>query len=286
VPIIVDNSTVVGGNTRAVTSAVDFSSWPNGETSEITDKNVVDEHPLAGTAQVLAALCTGNDMRLSTAALLASRFPYVNPSGRLNGDCKPNLPKGESSVCIKKGFDCRMALVDGGYTDNSGLFTIEAILPSLRRLVEQSNEKFKTRRDIALVFVEIDNHYRAAASQPPSATSKTSETLVPLATSFGGHAAIETFARASAHRLLPDHCTLTISPALHPGLSAPLGWELSRGARDDLKAGLVRDREKPTDEQPIRLVRRLQRWLGGAADGEGVLLKNCIPKDPPLVPPR
>jgi hypothetical protein len=283
VPIVVDNSTVVGGKTRAVTSGVDLSDWPRGETTEITKTNVVDEHPLAGTAQVLAALCSANDMRLSTAALLASRFPYVNPSGRVNGNCEPNAQGAEKAACAEKEIDCRMSLVDGGYTDNSGLFTIEALLPSLRRMIEQSNSEHADRRKIALVLVEIDNHYRAAIGEPPSARGGASESLVPLATSFGGRAAIETFARAYAYRLLPDYCALTISPALHPGLAAPLGWELSDGARRDLRSGLVRDRDKPPKEQPIRIVRRLQQWLGGAGVGEGVDLRACLPEDPPLV---
>ena len=282
VPIIVDNSTVVGGQTRAVTSPIVLSSWPNGESSEVSATSAVDEHPLAGTAQVLAALCTRNDIRLSTAALLASRFPYVNPSGRLNADCEPHPWKGESSLCAEKEIDCRMALVDGGYTDNSGLFTIEAILPTLRRLIEESNAEFKDRPRIALVLVEIDNHYRAAVSEPPSATSNAAETFVPLVTSLGGRSAMETFARAIAYRLLPPRCALTISPALHPGLSAPLGWELSAGARDDLQAGLVRDGDKKRQEQPIVLVRRLQQWLGGALNGEAVSLRKCVPLDPPF----
>jgi hypothetical protein len=284
VPIIVDNSTVVGGRTRALTSALELSNWPRGETPELTDTNIVDEHPLAGTAQVLSALCSSNDMRLSTAALLASRFPYVNPSGRLNGECQPNGSSSEENACAEKDIDCEMSLVDGGYTDNSGLFTIEALLPSLRRLIEDSNSSYPNRRQLALVVVEVDNHYRAAIGEPPSAKAGASETLAPLATAFGARGAIETFARANAYRLVPDTCALTISPALHPGLAAPLGWELSRGARHDLQDGLVRDGDKPRKEQPIALVKRLQRWLGDSAPNDA--LAACVPKDPLLPPPE
>jgi hypothetical protein len=284
VPIVVDNSTVVGGKTRAVTSALELSNWPLGETPELTDTNIVDKHPLAGTAQVLSALCRSNDMRLSTAALLASRFPYVNPSGRLNGDCEPNRSSSEPSPCAKDEIDCEMSLVDGGYTDNSGLFTIEAVLPSLRRLIEESNSTYPNRRKLALVVVEVDNHYRAALGEPPSAKAGASETLVPITTALGAHGAIETFARADAYRLVPKTCALTISPALHPGLAAPLGWELSRGARHDLQDGLVRDSDKPRKEQPIELVKRLQRWLGDSVPND--TLAACVPKDPPLPLPK
>jgi hypothetical protein len=277
VPVVVDNSTVVGGKTRAVTSALELSNWPLGESPEVTAMNVIDNHPLAGTAQVLSALCRTNDMRLSTAALLASRFPYVNPTGRLNDNCAPN-PSSADEACNGEEVDCQMALVDGGYTDNSGLFTIEAVLPSVRQLIENSNSTYPNRRRLALVVVEVDNHYRAAISEPPSAQGGGSETLAPPLTAIGGHQAIETFARANAYRVVPKNCAITISPALHPGLEAPLGWELSTDARHDLQNGLVRDRDKSRDEQPLALVRRLQRWLGDSAPDSK--LDDCVP-DPP-----
>jgi hypothetical protein len=110
----------------------------------------------------------------------------------------------------------------------------------------------------------------------PQGGSASSETLVPLLTAFGGHEAIETFARADAYRLTPNSCTITISPALHPGLEAPLGWELSKSAKTDLENGLVRKRdslEASSPNQPLALITRLQQWLGGAGSG----LSRCVP---------
>jgi hypothetical protein len=177
-----------------------------------------------------------------------------------------------------------MSLVDGGYTDNSGLFTIDVLLPSLRRMIEESNAQHPLRRPIALVVVELDNHYRATIGEVPRGGSRPGETLVPALTGFGGRQAIETFSRADAYRLTPAYCTLTISPALHPGLQAPLGWELSNGARQDLKEGLVRPRENlsPGLSQPLTLLTRLQQWLGGAKKGVGMNLDACVPVDPSL----
>ena len=85
---------------------------------------------------------------------------------------------------------------------------------------------------------------------------------------------METFARANAYRAVPKGCAITISPARHPGLEAPLGWELSQGARQDLKNGLVRDNEKKPREQPIVLLQRLQGWLGVSPTAG---LMGCIP---------
>jgi hypothetical protein len=276
-PIIVDNSTATGGKTRAVTSAVALSNWPHEETDDLDPKTPYDLRPLAGTLQTVSVLCHDNDLRLSTAAILAGRFPYVSAAGELNGHCYPNREGSSADVCMKKHTDCSMDLVDGGYTDNSGLFTVDVIAPLLQRLIVQHNVRAK--RPVALVIIEIDNHYRARPQEPPIARSGTGESLVPLVTSFGGRSALETFARSDAYRLTPDGCTVAVSPALHPGVMAPLGWELSETAISDLKGSLVRPRLNGTKDQnqPLAILRRLQKWLGGKGDDAFVKLSRCIP---------
>jgi hypothetical protein len=270
-PLLLFNSTVAGGATRAIDSAIALGDWPQHEQSLLSPTDDLDTRPLAGTLQVLSALCSRNDLPLSTAALLAGRFPYVSPSGRINGNCAPY--QSATNECP----GCRMSLVDGGYTDNSGLFTLEVLLPSIRTLIQRTNAAHPDRRPIALVLVELDNHYRANIGEVPQGGSATSETLVPARTIFGGHATIETFARSDAYRLTPGGCTITISPALHPGLEAPLGWELSKSAREDLQNGLVRRRDSITPDspdQPLALITRLQAWLGG---GDSSGLSRCVP---------
>ena len=95
-----------------------------------------------------------------------------------------------------------------------------------------------------------------------------------------------TFARALAYRMRPAGCTVTISPGLHPGLTAPLGRELSAGARDDLREGLVRAHPTEFGEgryQAILDLRRLQEWLGtgneAASSGLKPSLSACIPTE-------
>jgi len=64
------------------------------------------------------------------------------------------------------------------------------------------------------------------------------------------------------YRLTPPSCTLTVSPGLHPGVMAPLGWELSDSAIKDLQDSLVRARSGVDDpQQPLAVIRRLQKWL-------------------------
>jgi len=113
-------------------------------------------------------------MRLSTAALLAARFPYVTPSGRVPAECGYEgdlraLDKPPDVVCAHPGPNvrCEGRYVDGGYTDNSGLFTLVAVWPSLRALILQHNIDAENRgvRPIAPMIVELDNHYQRS-TQP------------------------------------------------------------------------------------------------------------------------
>jgi hypothetical protein len=285
VPLLIFNSTVVGGVSRAVTSAVPLSNWPLPESSQLSDTNAIDERPLAGTPQVLAALCAGNDLRLSTAALLAGRFPYVSPSARIDEGCRPNAGSGspDNGPCgePKRGVGqagCKLELVDGGYIDNSGLATVDVVFPTIKKLVEQQNATGSTKRKIALVIVELDNYFRAAPSEAPSADSGIGQTFAPPVTALGGRSSVETFARAQAYRLTPGGCTITISPASHPGLRAPVGWEISSGAETDLQNGLVAHRYTDPSQahQPLFLLKRLQTWAGGFDQSR---LRHCIPHD-------
>src|SRR5262249_2009072 len=126
--------------------------------------------------------------------------------------------------------------------------------------------------------VELDNYYRAAPSEAPSADSGVGQTLAPPMTALGGRSSVETFARADAYRLTPGGCTITISPAAHPGLRAPVGWEISPSAETDLQNGLVAHRypDESQAHQPLFLLKRLQTWLGGLDQSR---LQHCIPHE-------
>jgi hypothetical protein len=285
IPLLVMNTTVTGGKARGVVDTANLGSWPTPETRNLSGATF-DKYPLAGTVEVVEAMCATKDTRLSTAALLAGRFPYVSPAGHISGHCRRSrgdaLEADRSSVCARaKAAVCEMRLVDGGYAENSGLFTIDALWPSIRQLVVRFNRSKDHPRKIAPVIVELDNHYQAALEAQLGARGSAAETLVPLATAFGARNAQETFARALAYRLRPPGCTVTISPGLHPGLTAPLGWELSDSARDDLKDGLTRPHPTAVGDQryfPVLELRRLQQWLGG---GQTPVVKpklgTCVP---------
>jgi hypothetical protein len=287
VPLLVMNATLTGGQARAVVSPVNLGSWPYADADDPERGN--DRLPLAGTVEVRDALCESSDVRLSTAALLAARFPYVTPSGRMPGRCGDDgkSPQDQAAPCANEAEKrCEGRFVDGGYAENSGLFTLVAVWPSLRSLIVDYNMKARVagRREIAPMIVEIDNHYQASLRASVPSQGSAAETLIPPATAFGSRRAMETFARASAYRILPSECTLTISPSLHPGLIAPLGWELSEAARDDLLDGLIR--AHPADETGMvsaRRLRQVQARIAAPSERKVVVGKDlgtCLPRLP------
>jgi hypothetical protein len=267
VPLLVFNSTLPGGGSAVVTSAaklgqsrVNLSATERGRGT-----SVMDTLPL-GALETIDLLCNEKDIRISTAAFLSARFPLVSPSGRLAGSCD-EMPGSEdpivfSKACNDESRPCVMSMVDGGYLDNSGLLTTVALLPEIKRLVGEYNEKNTT--DIALYVVDIDNAYKSADSSRVN-PGQTTETLVPLSTLMV-RGAVERFAHTRVVRSINQHCLLPIAPALHPGLLAPLGWSLSTMTQEELHLALDdpsragSGRSGPANNR-IDNLKFLQRWL-------------------------
>jgi predicted acylesterase/phospholipase RssA len=76
----------------------------------------LDESVFGKRIDVLSTLPTTEDIRLSTAAVLGARFPYISPAGRLHGNY----------------------FVDGGYFDNSGAGVAHEILIALHQAIADS----------------------------------------------------------------------------------------------------------------------------------------------------
>ncbi len=287
IPVLVMNSTLTGGKARAVVSAADLGSWPNADA--LDPKTGDDRLPLAGTVEVRDALCETLDMRLSTAALLAARFPYVTPSGRIAGDCGTDgrEERDKRADCENHPASvCEGRFVDGGYADNSGLFTIVSLYPALRELIVGYNRaaSLAGRRPIAPMIVEIDNHYQASLAAPVPSGGSAAESLIPLETGFGSRRAMETYARAAAYRILPKSCTVTVAPSLHPGLIAPLGWELSPASRADLKDGLIRRHPQDAADSRSAQLRQIQARIAAPSEASptfGEPLADCVPRAAP-----
>jgi hypothetical protein len=181
-------------------------------------------------------------LRLSTAALLSARFPYVSPSGRFPACGTTAAPT---------------AVVDGGYVEGTGARSALDLWRAIEPLVARHN-RAAWRRDrrrgrlVVPVYVQLDNHYSAvAAAAPPG---RTQELIVPEAAKLRANSnddrAIEQEIRAAFSAPIPGVPRLSceiltsgrprlgryvrIAPVVSPGLPAPLAWTLSKMSRDDL----------------------------------------------------
>ncbi len=213
---------------------------------------------LGGMRDLANYLCPEWDVRLSTAALLAARFGYVSPSGRLKrvpceGDDPDEVPNEEINV------------IDGGYTEGSGTLTADQLWQAAEPLVAAHNARAGAPC-IVPVMIHLENGY--APPQPPRGASEPNEWLVPPA---GGGGLVDTARqRAALEFTQPLHAggldvmvTSAGAPVenryaflttrAHPGVEAPLGWTLSDEAFTDLAVQLEFNRGELAE---------IATWLG------------------------
>lgn len=176
-------------------------------------------------------LCGNRDVRLSTAALLSARFPFVTPAARVPHCGNPDLAT---------------FVVDGGYFDTSAASPIVELWTKLEPLVSNFNRATRTQCVVPLML-QIDNHY----TEPRGVvkTRRPPELVVPLTAVRAARNAREHDARQTAAlafdgsfgpyaRIMVGDEEIDryahIYPRTHPGTKAPLGWALSEASMDDL----------------------------------------------------
>jgi hypothetical protein len=264
-------TTAVRDGCRAVVSQVDLSEGArtaNG--APVCGAGVAGAHnydlfgTFGPTADRKDAGCVGNLQALS-AGLLASRFPYVTPSGVVGrcGDLKP------------------AQLVDGGYTDNTGIGTIVDLAPAWGAAVREHNDKViaaGTGEVVAPLVVYIENgtgkDYSVGNDDPVEGIGNTfkqgeirssvPELLVPPTTKFltakedgtNDRALLQEARAAAAAQLCTESTACTelrkklpnsvyvISQSTQPSLAAPLGWTLSKASQNDLDNDLLLQADK------------------------------------------
>ncbi len=219
------------------------------------DPSAQSDWALASTSDLVDYLCPEEDVRLSTAALMSARFPYVLPSGRLT---KCGDPDGRSAV----------NLVDGGYFDTSAASPLVELWARLEPLVAAHNSD-PANACVVPVFLQIDNGYADAPGPEPG--PRPWESQAPLRALGAARNAREANARQAAALAFTggldpvqevragDGSALRrfahVYPRAHPGAQAPLGWTLSDAAADDLRDQL-RSRENGLELAKVR------SWFG------------------------
>ena len=201
----------------------------------------------AATHDLIDLLCEDEDVRLSTAALLSARFPWVSPAGRI-----PRCGTGFATYAV-----------DGGYFDTSAASPIQELWARLEPLITEHNEG-DVGPCVVPVLLQLDNHYQEPRS--PGATGRPWESGVPFIAVRAARDARENDARQATALLfslptvagveptdggpLPRYAHLF--PRAHPGTSAPLGWTLSQASMDDLTNQL----REPANQRELGTIRR------------------------------
>jgi hypothetical protein len=278
-PLLIVNGTSVQDGCRFNTSLLDAavaSAGPSGEEAEVKaepedclsvrafERGRADRTwALASSKDLVDYLrCHGelleHDVRLSTAALLAARFPYVSPSGRI-------------TACQETGLHPTW-VVDGGYFDNTGASAIVEIWDALAPVVVAYNRQ-DTGVCLEPFLLQIDNHY--ADPPGPDPKKRTAEFQVPLKAVSGVRVGHEANARQASTEAFtqPDRPLLRtkdgedffvlryahVYPRAHPGTRAPLGWTLSETSMEDLQDQLDAD-PPPGEQHPLDTA---ALWFGG-----------------------
>ncbi len=187
----------------------------------------------------------GQDIRMSTAAMMSARFTYVSPAGRLGSET---------------------AIVDGGYFENSGATTALQFYEAIRDRIDPAR--------VTPYFVQIDNDYVATYDTQRSAGQAgavrreqaqswrifpgTQAPIVALLNTRNAHAVNSNERVRSVFGERYFHYTFTAPE----DVKAPLGWFLSQAAQRGLQRQLTSGSAWQTTEE-IR--RRLV--LGRSRDG-------------------
>jgi hypothetical protein len=196
---------------------------------------------LVATQDLVDYLCPGQDVRLSTAAGLSARFPFVSPAGRIKAQCTADGTVPPVTY-----------VVDGGYFDVSAASPLVELAGSLAPRIDEYNRR-SADSCVVPFMVQVDNGYDVP--DPPPRDRKPAELLAPkqakdvstqgwIANAKQSVAAVFTRPFAAGNSLamvggwpLSDRY-VHIYPRAHPGVQAPLGWLLSNAARQDLRAQL------------------------------------------------
>ena len=201
-------------------------------------------------------------MEVTTAAMLAARFPYITPSGWV-GACGRQV-----------GASPDDQLIDGGYLENTGLGTINDLsdewLPQVRAWNDAQGAEAVPRIVVPLVLY-LDNDSGNDRRAPQQST--TNEALVPplgKARAISSAIADETNRQRARDLVSADQvcgsdagdevCRLAVEslprrmflvfPASTPQIAAPLGWVLSQTSRDAMDSALQQQADAPCPADP------------------------------------
>ena len=190
----------------------------------------------------------------ATAAMLAARFPYVTPSGRI-GECSRARGTAPSDQ-----------LVDGGYLENTGLGTINDLadlwLPAVQAWNDQQRVAAEqtpgSRRKVIVPLVVYLNNDSGNDRRAPQRDITSEAAVPPLARlrAYSGAVADQTTIQRSMDAVDPVRvcgpgdadCQLALGsvhrrvfmvyPGTSPQIAAPMGWVLSESSQRSMDSAM------------------------------------------------
>ena len=111
---------------------------------------IIDSSNFNDRVDVLNLLQPGEDMHLSTGALLGARFPYISPAGRID----KVYPREETYNKIKDSIVPNY-FVDGGYFDNSGAGVVQEMIRVILNINKDSAGTDFGKRASKLRFIVL-----------------------------------------------------------------------------------------------------------------------------------
>ena len=225
-----------------------------------------------------------HNIRLSTAALLSARFPYVSPSGDL-ARCGSLVKQSSRDLVASTEHTY---VVDGGLFDNSGATAINQVWEEIESAVDKQNGTPGLPCVVPRLLV-LDNHFdpqEAAvtaqrplqATAPPSARDRVYDlrSSLPLARAEANirDAAAAALLRCklvtgkdeAQRRLEQDPAVVQLHPVQRPGSKAPLGWTLSGWSRADMTRQLT--------EVNCPQLRQVWAWFPDSAGRQSTLCRT------------
>jgi hypothetical protein len=226
-------------------------------------------------------------IRTTTASLLAARFPYVTPSGVI-------------SDCNSAKFSLVDQIIDGGYSENSGIATINSMLTLLMPAIRQRNATAAASTgDVTVVLpmvVFLHNKATASAGAVTKPGKASPEVVIPAAGGLSDAGILGTTAtllsasqditgdwlaagtgNAAEIRATVDgqftSRTMTVAPQQSPQVALPLGWTLSQATRTSLDRAF---------DAYVSCVPEGQRTCGASAEFDQLLARWQAPPCFPL----
>jgi hypothetical protein len=175
-------------------------------------------------------------MRMSTAAALTARFPYVTPLAILNRSADIELDK-RIFLDLK-----RLELVDGGFWDNGGTAAVNSLIARLSEAMARADASPATparikRGDVEFQVISL-THADVYLNRPGTAT-ETSELFLPL-TVFDR---VRVSRGALGGQLNKEHIAAVHSVSLFDqNFEAPLSWVLAGDTKHaiEVRSGLTK----------------------------------------------